>query len=296
MDLKLYEKIREIWKNKPDKSTPVFAEDLMHIEQGIYNNSLNCAELLKKIEDLESRVQALEPVNIVSWSDGTDAEIVAMAKALRDGRISVEDTDWAVGQERTVQLSSIESESLGNHADQTQTLVILHKGGKLLENGQECNFVVGLKNCLAEGFGMNEENTSEGGWDACRMRTGCNEDLIKMFPEDLRPAFVKFQNITADGAGSIATKTSIDLFALAALKEIKGSNTVTGEGELFQFDYYVTSSHRAKKAGDNGANLIYWTRSTMNESGFIGLNSNNNASSSSYTASGSAGISPFGCI
>lgn len=43
----LYQKIREIWKDKPDKSTPLLAEDLMHIEQGIYDNSANMA--LKEI-------------------------------------------------------------------------------------------------------------------------------------------------------------------------------------------------------------------------------------------------------
>lgn len=43
----LYQKIREIWKDKPDESTPILAKDLMHIEQGIYDNSNNMA--LKEI-------------------------------------------------------------------------------------------------------------------------------------------------------------------------------------------------------------------------------------------------------
>lgn len=30
-----YKKVHEDWKNKPDKTTPVFAEDMEHIEQGI---------------------------------------------------------------------------------------------------------------------------------------------------------------------------------------------------------------------------------------------------------------------
>ena len=30
-----YTKVHEDWKDKPDKTTPVFAEDLEHIEQGI---------------------------------------------------------------------------------------------------------------------------------------------------------------------------------------------------------------------------------------------------------------------
>lgn len=35
----LYQKFRDIWKDKPDKTTPVTAEALNHIEQGIYDNS-----------------------------------------------------------------------------------------------------------------------------------------------------------------------------------------------------------------------------------------------------------------
>lgn len=43
----LYQKFRDLWKDKPDKTTPVTAKALMHFEQGIYNNSVNMA--LKEI-------------------------------------------------------------------------------------------------------------------------------------------------------------------------------------------------------------------------------------------------------
>lgn len=45
----LYKKFREQWKDKPDKTTPVTAEALNHIEQGIYANSNKMA--LKEIYD-----------------------------------------------------------------------------------------------------------------------------------------------------------------------------------------------------------------------------------------------------
>lgn len=303
----IYEKIREIWKNKPDKSTPILAEDIMHIEDGIHKNSFNCIELLDELKALDKRVKKLEgggggDVDIVSWSEGTDAQIAAMAEALRNGTISVEDTDWEVGQERTVQLSAIESANFGNHAEQTQTLVLLHKGGKLLDNGKECNFVVGLKNCLAdgttlEGFGMNASDINEGGWDKSRMRTGCNEEFINMLPEDLRPAFVKFQNITADGTGD-TTKTSIDLFALPAEKEVFGKNSYansTAEADLFQFDYYA-DSNRIKKAGDNGSSSYWWGRSPRSSDSAQFCLVYTNGSASSGSASSTHGLAPFGCI
>lgn len=49
MSFTLYQKFRDIWKNKPDKSTPVTAEAMMHIEQGIYDNSANIINLENKI-------------------------------------------------------------------------------------------------------------------------------------------------------------------------------------------------------------------------------------------------------
>lgn len=226
-----------------------------------------------------------------------------MAIALRNGEISIEDTDWEVGQERTVQLSAIESETLGNHVEQTQTLVILHKGGKLLENGQECSFVVGLKNCLANGTtietcGMNGSQTNAGGWDACRMRTGCNEDFINMLPEDLQPAFAKFQNLTANGSSS-TTKISIDLFALAAEKEIFGKTSYansTAEDTLFAFDYYATPSNRVKKAGNNGLATTWWSRSPYNDYNTPFCRVESSGSAKYDGAANKAGISPFGCI
>lgn len=54
MTQKLYEKFRDIWKDKPDKTTPVTAEALNHIEQGIYDNSENIIELGKNMDGLSN--------------------------------------------------------------------------------------------------------------------------------------------------------------------------------------------------------------------------------------------------
>lgn len=45
MEPQLYEKVHEVWKDRPDESTPCYGRDLMHFEQGIYNNSANIKEL-----------------------------------------------------------------------------------------------------------------------------------------------------------------------------------------------------------------------------------------------------------
>lgn len=242
-------------------------------------------------------------VEIVPFSTGTDAQIAAMAQALRDGVITVEDTGWAVGDTRSVSLSAKNSSNFGNHAAQTQTLVILNIGGKTLANGDECSFVVGLKNMLAngtsgEGFGMNASNTNAGGWNACRVRTGCNEDFPDMLPEDLLPAFAEFKNITADGSGA-TTVESTDLFALASEKEIFGSTSyanATAEVGNSQFDYYKTSANRVKKWGDSGSSNAWWERSPLSgdSNHFCCVNSSGRALCNN--AGSTSGLAPFGCF
>ena len=51
----LYKKFRDEWKDKPDKTTPVTAEALNHIEQGIYENSASIIEL--GIADISEQCQ-----------------------------------------------------------------------------------------------------------------------------------------------------------------------------------------------------------------------------------------------
>lgn len=301
MELKIYQKVREIWKDKPDKSTPVFAKDIMHIEQGIKDNSINSEKLLAKIEALESRVEALEPINIVSWSEGANAEIVAMVNGLRSGKITADDTGWQVGDERTVDLSAIESEYFGSVPAQSATLVILNKGGKLLEDGNECHFVVGFKNCIIDMYkGMNDEATSEGGWDACGARDAMNNDIPKMIPQDLLSIFVNFQNITAVGTGE-ATTTSIDRFALPAEKEALGANKYansTAESELSQFEYYEIQNRRIKRIGDSGVGVTktWWLRSSNDTSNLAFCCISDSGTASAKNAQNTNTFSPFGCI
>ena len=70
------------------------------------------------------------PFNIVTWADGTDAEIVAMVNAADDGMINLADY-WSVGDERQVTLSAMEATGVGeSHVEQTVTFVLMNAGGK----------------------------------------------------------------------------------------------------------------------------------------------------------------------
>ena len=199
------------------------------------------------------------PFNIVTWADGTDAEIVAMVKAADDGAINLADY-WAVGDERQVTLSAMEATGVGeSHVEQTVTFVLMNAGGKTLVNATpsgrtECSFIVGMKNGLAEKGYMNSSDTNYGGWDECARRTWCNEVFKNSIPSTLQEIFKQHLNVTSWSGSSI--RNSADYFALPAEKEIFGSVSeanATAESSLTQFQYYVTPANRLKKAGDGGS-------------------------------------------
>lgn len=242
-------------------------------------------------------------VKIVTWAGGTDQEIADMVAAADAGLINLQDY-WAVGQERKVSLSAMAATGVGeSHAAQTVTMVLMNAGGKTLATptaaGQTtCNYVVGLKNGLAEYGYMNSSNTNSGGWDSCARRTWCNSVYRSAIPATLRGIFKQHKNITASGS-STATTTSTDYFALPAEKEIFGSTTYgssTAETSLTQFQWYKTAANRIKKTGDSGSADYWWERSPYsgNSTSFCAVASDGSANANS--ASIGLLIAPFGCI
>lgn len=242
-------------------------------------------------------------VKIVTWAGGTDQEIADMVAAADAGLINLQDY-WAVGQERKVSLSAMAATGVGeSHAAQTVTMVLMHAGGKTLASataaGQTtCNYVVGLKNGLAEYGYMNSSNTNSGGWDSCARRTWCNSVFLSAIPSTLRGIFKQHKNITASGS-STATTTSTDYFALPAEKEIFGSTTYansTAETSLTQFQWYKTAANRIKKTGDSGSAYSWWERSPYSGNSTYFCIVDSDGSASIHGASHSYLIAPFGCI
>ena len=203
------------------------------------------------------------PLKIVTWADGTDAEIVAMVNAADNGEINLADY-WAVGDERQVTLSAMAATGVDEtHAEQTVTFVLMNSGGKTLANATSsgrsvCSFIVGMKNALVEDGAMNSANTAVGGWDACPRRTWCNEVFRNAIPSTLRGIFKQHLNKTANGTGT-SVVTSTDYFALPAEKEVFGQNrkaNSTAESSLTQFEYYATAANILKRIGDT---VVAWS-------------------------------------
>ncbi len=242
---------------------------------------------------------AKPPVKIVTWADGTDAEIVAMVNAADNGEINLADY-WHVGDERQVTLSAMAATGVEEtHAEQTVTMVLMHHGLYQLVDGGICNFIVGQKNALATRGYMNSSNINDGSWDGCARRTWCNQVYYNAIPDTLRPIFKKFKTVTAETYNGTTNKISEDYFALAAEKEIFGTGTISNSTEaaaLTQFDYYVTESNRIKKEGDNGSNYSWWMRSPYVNAASDFCLVFANGTVNTYGASHNRSIAPFGVI
>lgn len=255
-------------------------------------------------------------LKLVSWSAGTDEEIVAMVEAAKNGQIDLADY-WAVGQERQITLNSMTADvakASEAHASQTVTFVLLHKGLYDLvtpakdKNGNtrtKVSFIVGMKNNLAETGCMNSDGNNAGSWNSCPRRTWCNSTFYNAIPSSIRPIFAKFKTVTASENNSDTLKTSEDYFALCAEKEVFGTRTYSRQAEanaLTQFEYYgLNSTNRVHKTGGNASTQTsgnwWWERSPYSGNSYYFCNVDNSGGAYgniAYRTGG--GLSPFGCI
>lgn len=273
------------------------AKNLANIE----TNNNNAVGVLHELND------ALEnpPVEIVPWATGTDAQIAAMIAALDDGRITIQDTGWQIGDERTVSLAAMEATGVGeSHAAQSVTMVLMDSQhydlvAATVGGSTKDHFVVGLKNCLNEPGYMNSTDTNIGSWNACARRAWCNDVFKAAIPQTLRNCFKQFQVITATAVDSTVNQTTNDYFALFAEKEVFGERTFSNETEaaaLTQIEYYETAANRIKTV--DGSAGFWWERSLapgLGEAGYFGV-VNRDGGAVGGGAGVTHGLAPFGCI
>ena len=249
-----------------------------------------------RLSQLKTAVEAFSSVEIVPWSTGTDKQIAAMVAAADAGEIVLSDY-WSAGDTRTVQLSAMAAEYVGDsHDAQSVEFVLTDPGHYTLANGQPCNFVVLQKNCLNESGKMNQTNTNKGGWESCPRRAWCNSVYRNAIPSSLRGIFKQFTTYAANGTGS-SSVASTDYFALFSEKEIFGSTDYansSAESQNTQLDYYKKSSNRIKRANSNM--IRWWERSPTGSSSTKFCCVSRTGASGAYTADSSSGIAPFGCI
>lgn len=237
-------------------------------------------------------------LKIVGWPTGTDAEIAAMVAALDSGEITIEDTGWQIGEERTVYLSAMAATGVGeSHAAQTAKLVLMDSGHYTLAEPTAAgrttdHFVVGLKDCLnEEGYMDSYQHQTQ--WRNCERRTWCNQVFRMAIPDALRLSFKQFNVLTGHALNVVST--DIDYFALFDECEVTGYHYYAYYAAgVRKVQYYQDSNNRVKRV--NGSRESWWQRSDSQRAPNFCSMSWRGTQSSGNDSNTSKGIAPFGCI
>lgn len=214
---------------------------------------------------------------IVSFADGTDAEIKAMLDAYYEDKLTWEDMGWAVGDTRLIHLDAMQApnpNSSSTWAAQDITVVIVaHDHTDLVTaiNGH-------TKACITvqtrEVMNNNTSSYNTSGhiyvngdssydktfikWSNLYMRTYMNDIVWGAFPTDFKSVIKTSKHNRHTAYNTSASEVVNDNLFLPSYPEIFGTAsysyyTVTSPVEGTQFAYYATSANGIKYGNNNGS-------------------------------------------
>lgn len=244
-----------------------------------------------------------EDLKIVTFADGTDAEIARMIKAHYAGKINIGDY-WAVGDKRTIHHNAMNATGVSEshkandyayviigieHDDlvtaingkakaaitiQTERLLYLDtttEYNNSLDASHECGY-------------MNSSDMNSGGWEGCERRTWCNNVYKKCLPAYVQSMMKQVKKLTSVGGQSSTIKTSNDYAFLLSEIEIFGNIPYSFGGEGIQYQYFKNATanrYKSPQTSNYYVSGIWWERSpcrsgnesfcVVNEAGNTGI-------------------------
>lgn len=259
-----------------------------------------------------------EGLKIVTFADGTDAEIEKMIEAHYAGKINIGDY-WAVGDKRTIHHNAMAATGVSeSHKANDYVYVIIgieHDDLVTAINGKtKAAITIQTERMLYldttteynssydtshECGYMNSSNTNARGWEGCARRTWCNNVYKKCLPTYIQNMMKQVKKLTSVGSQSSTIKVSNDYAFLPSEIEIYGSTTYSYAGEGKQYQYFKNATaNRYKKPRYNSsyASGYYWTCSpdSSNSNSFCIVNQD--GSVKTYGASDTGGVAPCLCI
>lgn len=224
-----------------------------------------------------------EDLKIVTFADGTDAEIARMIKAHYAGKINIGDY-WAVGDKRTIHHNAMNATGVSEshkandyayviigieHDDlvtaingkakaaitiQTERLLYLDtttEYNNSLDASHECGY-------------MNSSDMNSGGWEGCERRTWCNNVYKKCLPAYVQSMMKQVKKLTSVGGQSSTIKTSNDYAFLLSEIEIFGNIPYSFGGEGIQYQYFKNATanrYKSPQTSNYYVSGIWWERS-----------------------------------
>lgn len=229
-----------------------------------------------------------EDLKIVTFADGTDAEIAKMIESHYAGKINIGDY-WAVGDKRTIHHNAMDATGVSeSHKANDYVYVIIgieHDDLVTAINGKTKAAITiqtermlyldttteynGSYDASHECGYMNSSNTNSGGWEDCVRRTWCNNVYKKCLPTYFQNMMKQVRKLTSVGSQSSTIKTSNDYAFLPSEIEIFGSITHSFAGEGKQYQYFknaVANKYKKPRYNSIYASGFYLERSPRSAS------------------------------
>lgn len=252
-----------------------------------------------------------EGLKIVTFADGTDAEITKMIEAHYAGKINIGDY-WAVGDKRTIHHNAMSATGVSEshkandyayviigieHDDlvtpingktkaaitiQTERMLYLDtttKYNSSYDTSHECGY-------------MNSSRINDGGWQDCERRIWCNEVYKKCLPTYIQNMMKQVKKKTSGGSSN-------DYAFLPSEIEIFGSTTYSFAGEGKQYQYFKNATANRYKKPRHGSDYVsgyYWERSPFSSGSNSFCRVNLDGSAGTGDASDTFGVVPCLCI
>lgn len=259
-----------------------------------------------------------EGVKIVTFADGTDAEIKKMIEAHYAGEINIGDY-WAVGDKRIIHHNAMDATGVSeSHKANDYVYVIIgieHDDLVTAINGKtKAAITIQTERMLYldttteynssydashECGYMNSSNANNDGWEGCARRIWCNNVYKGCLPTYIQNMMKQVKKPTLAGSKNNMIKTSNDYAFLPSEIEIFGSTTYSFAGEGKQYQYFKNSTANRYKKPRYSSDYVsgyYWTRSPVSGDSYSFCDINKDGNVGAGNASRTFGIAPCLCI
>lgn len=259
-----------------------------------------------------------EDLKIVTFADGTDAEITKMIEAHYAGKINIGDY-WAVGDKRTIHHNAMDATGVSeSHKANDYVYVIIgieHDDLVATINGKTKAAITiqtermlyldttteynNSYNTLHECGYMNSSSINSGGWEGCARCTWCNNVYKKCLPTYIQNMMKQVKKKTSRGKQSKIITISNDYAFLPSEIEIFGSTTYSFAGEGKQYQYFKNATANRYKKPRHGSDYVsgyYWERSPFSSGSNSFCRVNLDGGAGTGDASDTFGVVPCLCI
>lgn len=165
---------------------------------------------------------------------------------------------------------------------------IIGKNHDTYASGGTAPLTFQMHDCYDETKQMNSDNTNNGGWTNCAMRSTHLPAILDLMPAEVQAAIREVQKKTSAGSQSSSIQTTNDKLFLLSEIEIFGSTTYSFAGEGKQYAYYQAGNSKVKNL--SGSAYGWWERSPRSSDSAAFCYVGNNGNANAIRASSSIGV------